>query len=192
VKILLNIFTGLVIIVYPLCIYYGLSHYSVKHVGYFAIVLITIRFFGHFIANKNKIKEFVPFFFVCILSLLPAIIFNSREFLKAMPVVINLNFLILFFISLKKAPTMIERFARIKEKTLPDHAIKYCRTVTIVWCYFFIMNGSIAFWTIFQDDKIWAIYNGFISYLLIGSLFSIEFLIRLKVKRAHEKMEAEL
>lgn len=186
-KLILNILAGLLIVIYPVCIYYGLSRYSVKHVGYFAIVLISLRFVGHFLADKNKIKEFLPFFFVCLASLLPAIIFNSPEFLKAMPVVINLNFLILFLISLKKPPTMIERFARLQDKSLPDHAIEYCRNVTIVWCFFFVFNGSIALWTVFQNNEIWALYNGFISYILIGLLFSIEFLIRLKVKKAHSE-----
>lgn len=73
---------------------------------------------------------------------------------------------------------MIERFARLKEKELPHEAISYCFNVTKIWIAFFILNITIAIWTVFQDIKIWAIYNGLISYILMGTLFTTEWLYR--------------
>ena len=94
------------------------------------------------------------------------------------PVIINLNFLILFATSMFKPPSMVERFARLRFKDLPPVATPYCRKVTLIWILFFIANGSIAYWTIFQDIKVWTFYNGFLAYILMGFLFASEFLYR--------------
>ena len=50
---------------------------------------------------------------------------------------------------------------------------------------FFVFNGSIALITVFCEDAVWALYNGFIAYLLMGTLFLGEWLIRRRVKAAH-------
>ncbi len=79
---------------------------------------------------------------------------------------------------------MIERFARLMEPEFPPEAVIYCRKVTMIWCGFFVVNGSIALVTaLLGDIKIWTLYNGFISYLLMGLLFGIEYLVRRAVKR---------
>ncbi len=78
---------------------------------------------------------------------------------------------------------MIERFARLQEPDLPESGVKYTRTVTKIWCVFFIINGSISFSTCFMDMKIWMLYNGFISYLLIGTLFISEWLVRQWIRK---------
>ena len=58
-------------------------------------------------------------------------------------------------------------------------AVRYTRRLTIVWCVFFVFNGLVAFWTaVAQPDEIWALYNGFIAYLLIGSLIVGEMVFR--------------
>jgi acyl-coenzyme A synthetase/AMP-(fatty) acid ligase/3-hydroxymyristoyl/3-hydroxydecanoyl-(acyl carrier protein) dehydratase len=64
----------------------------------------------------------------------------------------------------------------------------YCRKVTFVWCGFFVLNGSIAAWTIFSgSDALWSIYNGGISYILIGTLFAGEFMVRKMVQKKMPK-----
>ena len=54
-----------------------------------------------------------------------------------------------------------------------------------MWCVFFILNGTAAAFTALYDfgsselnDKIWSVYNGGISYVLMGLLFTVEFIIR--------------
>jgi len=39
--------------------------------------------------------------------------------------------------------------------------------------------------------EIWMIYNGLISYILIGLLMGIEFLVRLKHKKKHQQSTRE-
>ena len=51
--------------------------------------------------------------------------------------------------------------------------------MTIVWCCFFIINGGIAaYTTFFCSREVWALYNGGISYALMGTLFVVEYIIR--------------
>ena len=48
--------------------------------------------------------------------------------------------------------------------------------------YLFYINGSLALATVLiGDPALWALYNGFISYILLGLMFAGEYLIRLRV-----------
>jgi uncharacterized membrane protein len=100
------------------------------------------------------------------------------------PVFVNGIGLMAFGISLRHPPTMIERFARLKNPGLSAEAIRYTRAVTVAWCGFFLANGAIALYTtLATDERIWALYNGFISYVLMGAMFAGEFLIRRRIRR---------
>ena len=62
---------------------------------------------------------------------------------------------------------------------------RYCFFVTFAWCFFFILNGTVSLCTVlFADEKVWALYNGLLSYVLIGAFFIVEFLIRRKRQRS--------
>lgn len=104
--------------------------------------------------------------------------------LKYYPAFINLVIFTVFFSSLFKEETIIQKFARIMEgKELPEIVKTYTRNLTYVWCVFLIFNFLVSFATIFMSSKVWTIYNGFISYLLTGCIFGIEYIIRLRFKR---------
>ncbi len=46
--------------------------------------------------------------------------------------------LALFSASLLQKQTLVERLARLQEPELPDSGVRYTRTVTKVWCGFFL------------------------------------------------------
>lgn len=105
----------------------------------------------------------------------------TREptFLHWYPVLVNGVMLVTFGYSLRQGPSMIERFARMRHPDLPEAARPYLARVTAVWCGFFLVNGAIACWTVLHGDaRIWTWYNGFIAYLLMGSLLLAEYLVR--------------
>jgi uncharacterized membrane protein len=102
---------------------------------------------------------------------------------KLYPALVNAVLLGTFSFSLLKPPTVIERFARLQHPNPPQRVIDYARAVTKVWCVFFILNGSAAVVTaLWGSDAVWALYNGLIAYVLMGSLMGIEWLVR---RRAH-------
>lgn len=111
---------------------------------------------------------------------------NALLPLKLYPVLVNAALLAAFGLSLFKGPPMVERLARLREPDLPPAAIAYTRTVTKVWCGFFVVNGGIALATaLWASEALWSLYNGVIAYLLIGTLFAVEWLVRQRLRSAH-------
>ncbi|WP_258241021.1 hypothetical protein [Pseudidiomarina homiensis] len=102
------------------------------------------------------------------------------------PVWMNLGFLILFASSLWRKPAIITRLARAMEGELSPAAVSYTEKVTIVWTLFFLLNGSIAWWTATQANlSVWTWYNGVIAYVVMALIFTIELGIRYVVKKRH-------
>jgi uncharacterized membrane protein len=101
-------------------------------------------------------------------------------------VAVNLALLSSFAYSLMHPPSAIERLARLRHPDLSEQAVAYTRKVTKVWCAFFVINAGIAFITAaWASPETWALYNGVIAYILMGCLFGIEYLVRLRVKDSH-------
>lgn len=95
------------------------------------------------------------------------------------PAVVNGALLAFFWSSLVAGPSAIERLARLEDPRLPPEAIGYTRFLTQVWCGIFVFNGVIAVLTAWWGDaKVWAFYNGFLAYVLIGGLVFGERLFR--------------
>ncbi len=120
---------------------------------------------------------------------------NSSIYIKLYPVFMNGALLAAFGSTLFAPPTMIFRFATLQDKSIKGSLAEkrieaYCRKVTWIWCGFFVLNGGIAFYTVFfASDALWSIYNGGISYILIGILFAGEFLVR---KMTDKKMPKDM
>ena len=115
--------------------------------------------------------------FVCLVT-------GLTVFIKLYPLFMNAIFLFTFASTLFFPPNICYRFACIGDKKIPlslnaKRIERYCFRLTIVWCAFFVLNGGIAVYTVFcKNDKIWSLYNGGVSYVLMGLLFVIEFFIR--------------
>jgi uncharacterized membrane protein len=111
---------------------------------------------------------------------------NALLPLKLYPVLVNAVMLAMFGYSLAVPPSMVERFARMRDPDLPPAAIGYTRRVTQVWCGFFAFNGAMALITaVWASPAAWSIYNGVISYVLMGLLFGGEHVTRWYFKRRH-------
>lgn len=112
---------------------------------------------------------------------------REAQLLLWYPVVVNGVMLALFGSSLFSRMSIVERLARWREGDLPPAGVRYTRRVTQVWCVFFIVNGSIALWTCLAGNiHWWTLWNGIMSYVLMGLLFAGEWLVRQRVKRRYE------
>ena len=110
---------------------------------------------------------------------------NSEALLLLYPASMSASMLIVFGATLFNPPTMVERFARLREPDLPEQSVRYTRRVTEAWCVFFVCNGAIAVYTaLYASREAWALYNGLIAYLLMGALFAGERLVRRRVLSA--------
>ena len=118
-----------------------------------------------------------------------ALVTRSARILTFYPALVNLFFLVLFGHTLFAGPSMVYRFATLKDKSIAISPYRkkiaaYCRNVTLVWCCFFIVNGSIALLSVFGETyRFWALYNGCIAYILMGLLFAGEFIVRKFVQK---------
>ncbi|MEZ5538973.1 MAG: hypothetical protein R3E63_03225 [Pseudomonadales bacterium] len=180
-------------LIYPLLVYYGLLHFSVQWVGIALAVFLAARVLvlRKKLGDEQLKQSLFPALLLAILCALASVFLNQAGALKLIPTVINVAFLMGFATTLWKPPSMIERFARLQEPQLSKPAIRYTRQVTLVWCVFFIINGSIALYTaLYSSMETWALYNGLIAYLLMGALFAIEYLVRLRVKKYEQQNQS--
>ena len=108
-----------------------------------------------------------------------SLLLRTPDFVYFYPVMVNAVLLAVFASSLNGSQTIVEKIARVRNSRFSDREIPYARKVTLAWVIFFAVNGSIAFATVFIEDKFyWSIYNGAISYVLMGLMFAGEFYCR--------------
>lgn len=175
---------GFLLLIYPVLIFLGFKNQMMEITTSFLFILLAIR---SIILFKNRSSLGLTIFTFLIFSLflcLIALVFKSFGLVKFYPVLISLALAIVFGQSLVSGNTpFVEKIARIYDNEFPENAIKYTRQVTKVWFSFFIFNGMVSFYTsLFSTLELWTLYNGLISYVLIGFLFGVEFLIRKKLK----------
>jgi uncharacterized membrane protein len=180
-----SILDGLVVLIslgYPFLVYFGLMRFSPLTVGIALFVFLAIRVLinHHRQKRRNELGLFV--LLLGVMSVL--FLVDQLLAIKAYPVIISLSLAALFSYSLINPPPIIEKLARLKEPDLDEHGINYTRKVTIAWVLFFLMNASISSWTaLYSNMEIWTLYNGLISYVLIGLMFGGEFVIRQIVRQ---------
>ncbi|MDR1587410.1 MAG: AMP-binding protein [Treponema sp.] len=180
VKILLYILTA----VYPVLVFCFLVILKIP-VRYFS-VFVVFAAFVFFLGATSKKKSLSRVLSLILLggTALACFVSNSAVFLKLYPVLMNAVMLGVFGFTLFSPPPMIFRFAVLQDKSirgsLAEKRIEgYCRKVTIVWCAFFIVNGGAALFTVLSgSDLLWSVYNGGVSYILMGTLFAGEFIVR--------------
>ncbi|GIU19297.1 hypothetical protein [Shewanella sp. MBTL60-007] len=174
-RLILQIVTTLVVIGYPLAVYFGLHYLPAGSIALALCAVLVLRL----VLQQQQVKALMLPLLVGIGLTAGSFVAKENHWLLFYPVVINLTMLALFGYSLRRGPSMIERLARLKEPELPDEAIGYLKTVTLVWCGLFIFNGAMALYTaLYASLETWTLYNGLIAYLLIGSLLGGEWLYR--------------
>lgn len=174
-RLFLQIVTSIVVIAYPLAVYFGLHYLPAGSIALGLCAVLILRL----LLQQQQVKALLLPIIVGIGLTAGSFIAKQNDWLLYYPVVINLTMLSLFGYSLKHGPSMIERLARLKEPELPDAAIGYLNRVTLIWCGLFIFNGAMALYTaLYTSIETWTLYNGLIAYLLIGSLLGGEWLYR--------------
>ena len=169
-------------IAYPFLVYFGLQRLPPAKLAVGLIVLLAARLAFEF--GKGK-RDFLSYLAVCLVLVIVAAR-SPMVGLKAYPIVLSLAFATVFGYSLIAPPTVVERIARLRHPNLPLAANPYLRKVTIIWLAFFIVNAGISAATIASGSvKLWTLYNGFVSYIAMGTIFAGELLIR---QRVHQRL----
>ncbi len=177
---LLRIGIGTLFILYPFLIYLGLQEFQPRIIACFLLIAVMLSFMTT-MHDKNDGGMSLYWVSTAILVAIITLLLDSKFSLFLYPLLVNLAFFTFFTISLFYPPTVIERIARRHRPSLPEKAIVYTRKVTQVWCIFFLLNGGMSLISAFHSEMWWVLYNGFISYILIGLMLAGEYLIRIKI-----------
>jgi uncharacterized membrane protein len=179
VRVVLGVLGTLLVVLYPVAVYVGLTRWSARGV---ALVIAVTVLCALALRARGKRGEHLraaagPPLAVLLLAIAGAIL-DEPGFVLAMPVLVNVALLATFGASLRGMP-MVERFARMTDPELGPAQVRYCRSVTIVWCVFFVVNGTIAgALALFAPLSWWASYTGLVAYVAMGALFAIEYVVR--------------
>lgn len=154
-------------VAYPFAIFYVLDREgSLRALGVFFALFAVCSFLG----CRKK--------YVVISGLLLSLFLIVSEnvlFLKIYPVIMNFFVAITFILSLKKQRPIIEQFAVKMGYLMDEQGRRYARKSTMIWSIFLSCNFAASFVTLFLPLRVWTLYNGLISYLLIGCAFVVEF-----------------
>ena len=134
----------------------------------------------------KKLKTLLPFAGTfCIV-----LIFHLSKIyvLKFYPVIVNSFIFCVFFSSLFCKETVIQKIAKKMEGgVLNEFTKNYTRKLTYVWCVFLFINLSISIATVFMSAKVWELYNACISYIALGVMFGVEYIVRIIMRARYQK-----
>jgi uncharacterized membrane protein len=176
-------------VLYPFLVLAGLLYFktSPRLLSLCLVVVLVVNFLAYGGAGEkvgfNRVRLWATAGILTALIVV-IVVTNSARAMKLYPVLMNLFLLGSFGFTLLRPPSMIFRFALLAKKSLRDDPQRrsvesYCRTVTIVWCGFFFCNACASLVTaLWASDFVWTLYNGLISYILIGLLFFGEMGVR--------------
>ena len=185
-----RIVSAIFAVAYPVFVFLSLVvfHLDVRIIGLGVLALAVLM-----VAGKRKGSS-LPVAALMVAFALFVIFTKSDVVLKLYPVFVNIFLLMVFAFSIHDGKSMALHFAILWDKWVARSPARkaierYCRRVTIIWCVFFVFNGSSCLLlALFAPSWLWALYSGGITYLLIGLLFFVEYLVRLKVNGRHNKM----
>ncbi len=175
-----------VLVLYPVLVYVGIGRFGPTAVAVLLIVVCLLRLLVLRVRGDWTLvaKQTALISAGGVLLAAASLLLGKADAMLFYPVLVNATLCFLFSWSLVSPPSAIERIARLREPDLPPAGVRYTRRVTIAWTIFFVANGAIALYTATLTPlSTWALYNGFIAYLLIGTMFGVEFLVRSVVLR---------
>lgn len=176
---LLGLLLVLAGLLYPFAVYYGMEHLSPRLFAALLGGLWLARALSQQGKSGGRWMAGAALAFCILLGLA-----GEPALLRWYPALLNLMLLALFGLSLLYGPPMVERLARLREPELPEHAVRYTRTVTAVWAGFFLANVlTVVALTLWAPLAWWTLYTGLIAYALMGMLFAGEWLVRQQVRR---------
>lgn len=172
---------AVLVILYPVAIWWSLAHYSPRAVGLIALAIlvptVALRFRR---ADRDNLLTVLRIPLSIMALLLLGVVFDHQLFVLALPVLISAALLLSFGATLVgDGPTMIERLARLQEPELSADKVAHCRQATVAWCLFFVFNGAVAAGLALLDLRfLWALYTSAIAYALMGLMLAAEYVLR--------------
>ncbi|MCK9606573.1 MAG: hypothetical protein M0R33_09005 [Methylomonas sp.] len=170
---------------YPFLVWYSLEYFQPRSIALALAAVFLLRLLAR--NPSPKPAGIAAILAPAGLIFLLAIAFlNETRWLLSYPVLVSLSFFAVFAYSLVYPPSAVERLARLEDPDLPAKGVAYTRKVTLIWSVFFFCNAGLSLLTLWYGDPwLWSLYNGCLSYVLMGLLMAGEMLVRRKVKASY-------
>jgi uncharacterized membrane protein len=167
---------------YPFVVYLALGRVPAGALALVAVALIAARI--GVMRGGVLARSLIPVLMVVAVATLCLTLANAQVATLAYPVLMSLGMAAAFGQSLRNGPSLVQVFASLREPAPSPAAQVYMRKVTAVWFVFLIINAVLSAATAASGDlALWTLYNGLISYALMGTLFAVEYAIRRRVQR---------
>lgn len=187
-KKIIFLLVGLIAIVYPFVVFMGLDKLGVSNLVLVLLAVVVLRFI--LVGGRRDKSQWLLLAVVGIFCG-GVYILKSETLLKLYPVLMSLSVASIFAFSLLQEESLIEKFARRMGKKISHREKRYTRRLTWVWTAALALNASVALYTACcMELKYWAYYNGFLSYILLATLFVAELVYRYIFIIRKEKREA--
>lgn len=178
-KVVVALLVGIVLFLYPILVYVGLTRFQPRYIAMMLIVLFLVRIVMIREYRRPGMRPLLVILFAVVVTGGIVMISNAYLPLLVNPAIINCCAFLVFGYSLLRPPTIVEQFAQADFPILPPNCVTYCRRVTSVWCIFFFVNAAVSLHSaLFWPKHYWALYNGLISYILVGLIFVVEYICR--------------
>ena len=173
---------ALVGVAYPFAVYFGLGRMPPGTFVVVALALVTARLVA--LRGAAMARPFLPPLVGIGVAVIAVALLDASVAARAYPVIMSLGMAAAFGLSLRRPPSLVEAIAALTEPDPSPAARRYMRRVTLLWCVFLLGNAAVSAATLASDDlRLWTLYNGLISYLLMGLLFAGELAVRRVVRR---------
>ena len=178
-----GLFLAAAVLIYPLAVYFALQ---TGHRGWVAPILLGLMVpaavFRLRRIERRALRSLAPGPLLAVAVVAIGLVRDDIRYMLAIPALVNLVLLGSFAASLRRGErSVVEHLARaqIPEREFGAVHVRYCRSVTITWCVFFVVNGlAAALLAAFAPYSWWAIGTGLLSYVALGLLFTIEYVVR--------------
>ena len=176
----IKVFLMALVITYPVFVFLALMvfHLPVSIVS-LGMLIIAIAYFSFVSGDGKKNWTAIILGVVAIIVLVT----QSELVLRFYPVVMTAVFLVVFGVPLLKGKPIITRFAMMMDPAIATHPgrgilERCCKGLNIAWCVHIIISLGINIAICFGSTlEVWAIYNTVVSYVVIGLLVSLQFLV---------------
>lgn len=167
---------ALAAVFYPMAVYWMHERVSFTAFALIAILLLVAR---SLLIRDGMTRLLRLPLLGAALMLAALVLVDAAAAAKAYPAMVSLLVAILFGNSLRHPPSLVERFARLRDQQLSGAATRYCRQVTLVWTIWLTANAAMAAVLAWAGDlAFWVLWTSVLSYVVSAVLFFGEMLLR--------------
>jgi uncharacterized membrane protein len=173
-----NAISGVSLVAYPLLVWLGWGRISTRALGTALLLALGTRF----LVFGSKGRALAPAALIPLVPVALGAISDDPRLFLWYPAFVTGATGFWFGSSLRGRPA-VEGFARLRHPELPPEAIRHCRQATFAWTVFLAANTLVSAASALAGNlRFWTVWNGAVSYILMGLMFAGEYAVRLRRK----------